>query len=162
MKNRTREYFRNGFILCLFVTLTLFQANALTGVEAGSLMHEFISAQKSEIKAFEHRKKFEVKELKSSQEKQSLEFEKKEKEARHEFFEKHSKGEERRAYVQDFIKRRDAFRNGLADERNRKNSELDSALKNIRNDQFLKLKQFRELIQKGETPSRELWPKAGI
>ncbi|MBI2712728.1 MAG: hypothetical protein HYX41_07745 [Bdellovibrio sp.] len=162
MKKRTREILRYAFVLGIFAALTMIQANALNGVEAGSLMHQFIIAQKSEIKAFDHRKKFELKELKASQDRRLHEFEKTEKEARHKYFETHTKGEERRAYVQEFIKRRDAFRASLVDERTRKNSELETSLKSIKEDQAAKFKQFKTEVQKGDIPAKDLWPKAGI
>lgn len=162
MKKRTKELFRNVFIVGIFAMLTVFQANALNGVEAGSLLHQFISAQKSEVKALDHRRRFELKELKAAQDSKLLAFEKNEKEARHAFFEKHTKGSERRTYVQDFLKRREAFKAELLEERTKKLSEFDSSLKEIKEDQAVKFKAFRDLVQKGETPPKDLWPKAGI
>ena len=69
----------------------------------------FLKAQRSEIRAAQHRHQFELKELKVSQDIREKEWKKTEADARHRFFETHTKGPDRRIYIQDFIQRREIF-----------------------------------------------------
>jgi hypothetical protein len=125
------------------------------------MLKEFTRAQSSELKALEHRNKFEFKELKASQALKLKEWEKKEKEARYRFFETHAKGPERRAYVQDFIKRRDALRKQLAEERTLRSDEYDATVDKLRQEQATRLKQFKKSLDQGTPPPLELWPMSG-
>src|SRR5262245_31754182 len=74
--------------------------------EGKKLLKEFQKAQKTQLKAADHRQDLELKELKNSQKARIREWETKEKELRHAFFKEHSKGPDRRTYIQDFLTRR--------------------------------------------------------
>ncbi len=63
--------------------------------------------QRLALKVFKHIQETELTELKSSQAAFLKEWTNTEKKLRHEFFEEHTAGTERRAYIQSFIKRRE-------------------------------------------------------
>ncbi len=126
----------------------------------GALWREFVRAQATELRALDHRNRFERKELSSSQEAQRKEWEKKEREARHRFFAEHSRAPERREYVADFLKRRTIFRKQLVDESQRLSKQRDEQLKALKADQARKLKEFKQNIDNKVIPPEDLWPKA--
>ena len=78
---------------------------------------ELVQAQKSELKALDKQHQSELKGLKSSQKKRLAEWEVREKEARHLFCKDHQKGPDRRAYIQDFLKRREDLNHQMASEK---------------------------------------------
>jgi hypothetical protein len=126
-----------------------------------SLLQEFMAAQRSDLKALEHRYKFEMKELKTSQDARSKEFKSKEDEARHKFFDEHEKGTERRTYVQDFIQRSEAFRKSLAKELTARKQEQETHLAAVKVDYASKLAEFKKAIAAGAKPAAALWPGLG-
>lgn len=132
--------------------------------QAGSatLKKEFARAQASEMKALDHQCKFELKELKASQDAKQKEWRHKENEARHKFFDEHPKGSERRDYVQDFMNRRDAFTKTLAEEKARLVKDQEARVSALKAEQSTKLRLFNESLKKGEIPSKDLWPRAGM
>jgi hypothetical protein len=125
------------------------------------LVKEFTLAQQSELKALEHRNRFEIKELKSIQDGKLRAWEKKEKELRYAFFNDHPKGADRRAYVKDFLERRDAMRKGFAEERAQKMKELEARVLALKNEHSQKLEKFKTHISEGQIPDSKLWPQAG-
>ena len=133
----------------------------ITEQEAKTLLKEFLKAQASELKAIEHRTRFELKELKSSQDTRQREWKKAEDDARHTFFEVHNQGPERRTYIQDFIKRRDQFRRSLSDERTQKTQEKELNGVQVRQKQLLNLNEFKKSLERKERPDPGLWPSAG-
>ncbi len=134
---------------------------SLTPANAKTLLKEFQRAQNSELKALEHRHKFELKELKASQSVRLKEWEKKEQEVRHKYFAEHSKGPERRAYIQDFIKRREAFRKMLAEEKIQRTKDQEARYSAIRQDQAARIKDFKKALEDGQNPGQHLWPNPG-
>jgi len=110
----------NNFIKAVVLTTSfafgLFLFSGASPVPTPSLS-ELSRAQQAELKAFEVRHKAEMKELKNLQNIAQKEWEKKEREARHKYFEEHPSGDERRNYVKNFIQRRDAFRKSLLDQK---------------------------------------------
>jgi hypothetical protein len=138
-----------------------FSSPVSSPVNRNILLREFLRSQKSELKSLEHQHKFDLKELKASQEAREKEWRKKEDDARHKFFETHSEGSARRAYVQDFILRRDALKKYFNDERAQRKQEQDVRISAIRQDQGLRLKDFKQALEKGVSPSAVLWPTPG-
>lgn len=130
----------------------------LTQSEAKSLLSEFQKAQASELKALDHQNKMELVELQASQNARYKEWKKKEADARHAFFETHKAGAEQRKYVQDFIQRRDALFAILADEKASRAHEQEVRRKSFREEQDLKLREFKEFLGHGERPPARLWP----
>lgn len=122
---------------------------------------EFVRAQKTELKALEHRQRFELKELKASQDARMKEWKKGEDEARHKFFDEHPKGQDRRIYIQDFMQRREALKKLFVEERIQRTHEQESKTSVLRQEQDLKLKDFKKSMEKGEKPVGDLWPKPG-
>lgn len=121
---------------------------------------ELIRRQKAELKDLVHRNQAELAALKASQEVQRKEWEKKERESRHQYFAEHTHGPERRAYVKDFLSRREAFLKAQKDERTRRSQEQADQVKALQQDQAEKLKSFKEAVERGETPAENLWPKS--
>ncbi len=130
-------------------------------VKEKTLLREFQKAQTSEVKAIEHRHKFELKELKASQALRLKDWEKKEQDARHQYFAVHNQGPERRAYIQDFIKRREAFRKSLTEEKSHHTQVQDARLTNVRQEQQKKFKEFKMALDQGKDPETHLWPHPG-
>jgi len=125
-----------------------------------TLLKEFVNAQRTEIRAIYHRYKFELQELKASQDARFEDWMKKEKDARHKFCGEHP-GPECGAYVRDFVKRRDAFRKLLKEERFKRKQEQDVHTTSLKQDQASKLKDFKQALDKGASPSPDLWPQPG-
>lgn len=130
-------------------------------LDSKALLREYVRAQRSEIKAIEHRNQFELKELKASQNSRRKEWEAREKQERYKFFESHPKGSERRDYVQDFIRRRDELQKQFAEEKAQKVREQEAVLTEKRKEQASALSEFKKAISQGKSPSPDLWPKAG-
>jgi hypothetical protein len=133
----------------------------LTAADAKSLLKEFQRAQSSELKALSHRQKLELRELKAAQKARQKEWERREKEARHKFFAQNHKGPDRRAYIKDFIARRESFIKMISDERSQRSNEQDVRIRSLRQDQGARLREFKEALQKGERPADRLWPGSG-
>ena len=131
------------------------------GLDPKVLIKEFQKAQKSEIKALEHRYEFELKELKASQSTRMKEWKDREEKARHLFFEQHGNGPERRLYIQDFMRRRDELNQANKEEIARRLKEQSERVEAVRSDQLLKLTGFKSTIEKGFQPSANLWPRPG-
>jgi hypothetical protein len=108
----------------------------------------FLKDQTAEIKAAEHAHKLELQELKSTQAAKWRAFEKDEKTARYQYFETHDRGPDRRAYVKDFIERRQNLKKQMAEQKAFQNSEYEKHLKQLKADQQQKLIQFKESLKK--------------
>lgn len=134
---------------------------SLTQTEFSISLKEFVRAQKTQVQALKHRYKSELDELKASQDIRQKEWRQLENDARHKFFEEHTKGTERRTYMHDFIRRRDAFHKLLVEERVRRMKEQEVHINQIRSDQSLKFNAFRNSLEKGEHPAVGLWPASG-
>ena len=126
--------------------------------EAKSLLKEYTRTLQNQLKAMEHRQKFEVNELKASQSARQKEWELKERDARHKYFAEHPKGPDRRAYVQDFLERRKAFLQILSDERIQRVREQQVRLQSAKEDSDIRLREFQEYLKRGEQPPSRLWP----
>lgn len=125
------------------------------------LLKEFLKAQASEFRAVQHRLQFEAKELKASQEVREREWTKNEKGARHQFFDAHEQGSERRTYIRDFIQRRDEMYRHFADERKQRKLDQESRLSTLKAEQTKKLEDFKKSLNEGQVPLQSLWPMAG-
>jgi len=138
----------------------------LTPAQAKNILKEFSKAQRTEMKAIDHRFKFEMKELLASHAARTREWETKEKNARHQFFQDHSRGPDRRGYIQDFIERRDAFYKRIAEEKAQRVHDQADRIAAVKQDQATKFKEFQKALEEsqasGKLPSMELWPKPGI
>jgi hypothetical protein len=129
--------------------------------EMKELLGAFQKAQMTELRALEHQYRFELKELQASQSARLQEWERKEKESRHKYFKEHMDGPTRRTYIQDFIKRREAFRKSLSEERNVRTRDQTGRLTATRRDQAAKFHEFQKFLDKKVRPPLDLWPKPG-
>jgi len=134
----------------------------VTPAEGKRLMSEFVKAQRTQLKAADHRQDLELKELSASHKARIKEWDSREKGLRRAFFKEHSTGPERRTYVQDFIKRRKAFRVGIAEERSTKVKDHELRRQQLREDHVAKLKEFEAILKRGERPPERLWPQPGV
>lgn len=133
----------------------------LSKSDGASLLREFLKAQKSELKALEHRQKLELQGLKAAQNARLKEWKQKEREARSKYFAEHTKGPERRAYVKDERERYSSLQALFKDERAQREREHEVRRKAVMDDQVVKLKEFQELITRSEYPPAKLWPASG-
>jgi hypothetical protein len=127
--------------------------------EPKQLLKEFVRAQASELKAIEHRQKLELAEMKSSHAARLKYWNQSEENDRHQFFKDHTRGEERREYIQGFKRRREDLLKLIVDERTKHVSDQLAELKKLKEDQAAKLKSLKDQIAKGEKPDESLWPK---
>lgn len=127
-----------------------------------ALLDELVKAQRTELKALDHRHRLETQELKASQSHYLKEWDKREKEARHKFFAEHPKGAERRPYVIDFRKRGEELRKNQAIERGKKAENYDLYLKSIKKLQSENYKLFKKSLDEGKAPALDLWPRSGV
>ena len=136
-------------------------SGTVTPTDAVKLLKEFKAAQAAEFKAMDHLQRSELKELKFSQAARRKEWLKKEADSRHKFFLDHAKGPDRRTYVKDYIDRRTALFQILADEYKQRLQEQDVRRKSLKDEQLQKLKDFQEALTAGKRPSDKLWPRLG-
>lgn len=161
------------FILCVTSFSTDLRAEQLTSSplpeaspsvsslpegDAKKLLKEFTKAQGLELAAFKRRQSSELKELKASQAARAKEWDKKEKEARHQFFASHSKGPERRAYIQDYKSRREIFLKIQSDELAQRVRNYGVHLQTLKSGQAERLRQFKSYLDRKEQPPSDLWP----
>lgn len=133
----------------------------LTGAEVKSLLREFNRALHAELRALEHRQKFELKDLVSSQKARKYEWEAREREARRLFFAENEKGPARRAYIQDFLERRKTLHKMMKEEKRERTRTHEVRRKALREDQYVRSKEFQEFLNRGERPPERLWPQPG-
>jgi hypothetical protein len=134
-------------------------AASLNDKDQKILLNQFVSAQKTAILALDHRQRFEFKALKESQRVQAKEWEKKERELRHQFFAAHPQGAMRREYVHTFIQRRDEFYRAQSAEKKRIVQEQEQKLKAVHQEHVMKLREFNHILKQGQKPTLELWPQ---
>jgi hypothetical protein len=125
------------------------------------LLKELQLLQASELKALDHRHKFELKELKASQSVRRKEWETSETEKRKKFIRQGHKGVEIRAYMKDLFERRKTLMSIFDDELAQRAREQDVRRKAIKDDQDSKLKEFKEFLGHGQRPPERLWPAPG-
>jgi hypothetical protein len=143
--------------------------SSVTGVEAAkyanadakTMLKAFIKAQRAELRALEHRHKFELKEMKSSHGAQSKEWEARERDARHKFFEEHPKGVDRRPFVTSFLVRRKAMVVTQKEEIKKKAEQFETEHTALEQEQAKRLKEFQAALERKEVPDASLWPRAG-
>ena len=140
-----------GFFLCLVMTSTMdfTQAQLITQPQSAELseLKNFLKHQKLDLKIFTHLQKSEFSGFKALQDVELKEWESKEKRERHEFFKNHIVGNERRTYIQDFMKRRGDLLHKIAVEKAEKVKEQSSKLKLFQEEQDKKAKEFPEKLK---------------
>lgn len=129
--------------------------------EGKALLKQFKKSQRLQYKALEHRQSAEIKELKASQDARYREWRTKEKDERKKFFDLNREGAKRRAYIKDFMERREALLSIFAKERKERVKEQEVRRKAIHEDQVLKQKQFEDSLKQGVRPNDSLWPGPG-
>jgi len=134
---------------------------SLTPLQSKQLSKEFAQALRTELRALEHRHKFELTELRASQAARLKEWQRNANEERRKFFTEHPRGPDRRAYVQDLMARRKAFKTMMKDEEKRRLQEQTVRYQALKNDQLARQKEFDQAIKNKEVPPNRLWPQPG-
>lgn len=130
----------------------------LTDAEKKKLSAEFHKALSSQRIAFAHQERSAKKELKTSQAVKKKKWFETEKNARHDFFDKHMNGPERRQYVQDYMKKKQDMENSLKVEAatfKKTWAEKHQAMKQSQKELEAK---FNASLSQGVRPTHELWP----
>ncbi|HCM40520.1 MAG: hypothetical protein A2070_01710 [Bdellovibrionales bacterium GWC1_52_8] len=134
---------------------------SLTPLQSKQLSKEFVQALRTELKALEHRQRFEFKELRASQSARLKEWQKQQNVERRKYFIENPHGPDRRAYVQDLMRRRKAFIAMMKSEEKQRVQEQLVRAQALKNDQVSRLKEFEEALKKNEVPPNRLWPQPG-
>lgn len=130
--------------------------------EKKQLLKQFSAALKLERKAFDHRLRLEIRDLKTAQKAKRREWDAREKEARHRFFKEYPKGEDRRMYIQQFMARRQSFLSGQTAGGGQRKAEQDQRRNGLKADQDKRMLQFKDSLMDDRRPPEQLWPKAGM
>lgn len=130
----------------------------LSKSEVKALWKEFKKSRKAQTLALNHQQSMETQALKSLQAHHYKEWDTNEREARHKFFKENLKGSNRRAYVQDFIQRREGFLKLIKEERALRLKEQEVRRNSLKAELDEKEKKFKELLDKNERPPNALWP----
>ena len=128
--------------------------------EKKSLTSEFKKLLSSEEKAFSRREKTEGKQFASNQKAKQKTWYEQEKKARHVFFDQHLSGPERRQYIQDYLKRKEAFDQSIKDEAAKNKVDWQQrreAMKRSQQDRELKVKHS---LDQNLKPDEALWKSA--
>jgi hypothetical protein len=153
-----------GLSLCLTVsTLGPSRAEPFLSIQhlSSPQMKALLKDQKLDLRVFNHLQKSEFKGFRSAQEMQLKEWEAHESKERHKFFAEHVTGTERRTYVQDFMKRREALLRQISDDKAQKSLEQMGKLKAFREGQDEKIKKLSEkLREEQEERAKKLLDKS--
>jgi hypothetical protein len=130
----------------------------LSDSEVAELRRRFEEAQAVALKAQEHRQRLELKEFDKKQKKAWKEWNAEEKRKRREFFRDHVKGPHRRAYVQEFLRRREAHLGEAKKSREAKRVEHSEERKKLLESQGAARKSVESFLDRKEQPPVLLWP----
>lgn len=133
------------------------EQSGLSPRESQRLLYQFRKAQAGERRVLLSRQRTQFKEFRTAQDLRFKEWNQRENAARREYFQNHP-GPEKRAYMRDLKSRRHAFEKLLKEERTQRAKENAVRKQAIEASQRDNLNRFREFLQRGETPPRELWP----
>lgn len=123
------------------------------------LYREFKKAQVDEFNAMEKQLATERKELRDSQAQRKKEWEEEAKLERHQYFKDNIEPKKRKEYIQDFMKKREAFKRAFADEVKEQKLDHANRKKALQADQKYKHQEFHSALERGEEPSPDLWPE---
>ncbi len=130
----------------------------LSSSEAKALLLEFTRAQATQLRSQESKNQIELKEFKISQDTKFKEWKLREQDARHQFFDEHRSGSERRTYIQSYVQRRDAFLKELISSKKGKAQELDLKLNGLTQEHSQKLQEVKKILEQGKRPDPSYWP----
>lgn len=130
----------------------------ISAEQAKSLKKEFLAAWKNATKALKHEQSVRATEEKRAMKLQNKQWRESEKKARRTYFEAHTKGAERRAYVMDYIQRKKEFESKQNLAKNIQAKERKSMREHFEVRKENSKKEFEEYLKKGEMPSKALWP----
>jgi hypothetical protein len=135
---------------------------SLTPREAKQWLAEFTKAQRTELKALDHRHQSELRELKASQAARFKEFWAKEREQQREYFKTTEKGVEKRDYVHHMNGRRQQFQAALKAEFAQRQQQQAVRKQAVRKDQEARLLEAHKYLDRGERPPTWVWPTPGV
>ncbi len=137
------------------------EVTPVSEAEGKQLLYEFTRAQSQDLAGLKKRQATEWKDLKAAQKARQADWDRKERDDRHKFFADHPAGPDRRAYIQDYLNRRRIFAQILSDEASQKSRDQSVRLSAVKEDQALKLKEFKEFLSHSQRPPTALWPAGG-
>lgn len=150
------------WMVFIFFQLTLSYAESskpLGFSAARKLQYQYDKALSIELEALRQRGKKDLSELKLAQGVALKAWEEKEKVDRKQYFRDHPRSEERRAYIRDFVQRRNNFLKSQEEVKNQRAQSLEIELKALRAAHNIKLKEFKNFLMQGQEPPQELWPQ---
>ena len=130
----------------------------LTAAEKKKLLSEFQKALTDQRGALAHQEKSAFKELSATQKFKQRKWREEQKTARHQFFDQHMSGPERREYVQAYLKKKEEFDAGIKAEylaAKKTWMEKSIALRTMQKDLEGK---FNASLAQGVRPPVDLWP----
>jgi hypothetical protein len=133
----------------------------LSARAAKQWLTEFTRAQRTELKALEHRHQLELRELKASQAARFKEFWQREREQQRAYFKTTEKGVEKRDYVHRMNERRQQFQTALKAEFAQRRQQQAVRAQAVRKDQETRLLEARKYLDRGERPPAWVWPAPG-
>lgn len=137
------------------------ETSTISAAEAKIWLKEFARAQSIEWKSLEHRKQFELKVMKASQDARFKAWKNQESQGRHQFFKEHVKGAERRDYVHDYLRRQEQLLKDIGLEKAHVNQDLDLKLTELKSRQSDRLTEVKKLLDQGQRPGLAVWPLEG-
>lgn len=130
---------------------------SIAAKESSRLRSDFRKALKEQLKQFKRDLDRAAKDGKASRKEQLRAWNDGEKKKRHEFFSKNGHGPERRAFIQDFIQRREALLTALKEEEKAQKRDQDTRLKAYEDSQRHRTGEFEAALKRGERPAAYLW-----
>ncbi len=130
----------------------------LSPAESRNQLREFTAAQSAALRRLKRQKRTELQTLRRSHKLEYKEWKLKEQSERKKFFEAHIQGPERRAYIEEFMRRRESFLQSQSQKLSQLEQSQGTEQKKAVEDQAEKRRKFQEAIRKGEKPPQELWP----
>jgi hypothetical protein len=135
-------------------------AAPLTEAGKKALLSNYKAALAVEARALLHRQRFELLELRASQNAQRKDFQAREKEARKQAFKESTSGAEKRRWMEARELRWKALQKLQGEELEKRKQEQKARRESLKVEQQERLKRFEEALSQGVRPQENLWPQA--
>jgi hypothetical protein len=137
------------------------EATSTPGYDTKMLRREFTRAQDNELKNFEIREKTAAQRFKQNQKLKQSTFDLRERDSRRKYFAEPHPGAEKRAYMKDLLARREVLKKTLADETAKFQSDAETRLENLVDEEHAHRADFEKALKNGERPADSIWPQPG-
>jgi hypothetical protein len=154
-------------LLFLYGSITLShgvspEASQTPGYDTKMLRREFIRAQDNELKTFETHEKSAAQKFKQNQKLRQSTFDLRERDQRRKYFAEPHPGAEKRAYMKDLLQRREELKKTLSDETAKFQSDAETRLENLVDEEHAHRAEFEKALKNGERPADSVWPQPGV